>query len=97
MMIMDEERNTVREDQRARFYFTRAWATTWGILLAWTLWVLLPAIVVVILLSVAGGIGSLLPDEGILPSGEPGFTSEPTWEPEPGVQNTCGPLQDEPC
>jgi hypothetical protein len=46
-----------------KFYFIRAFWTTMGILLSWTLWVLLPAIVLVVIISIYGSIGSLVNDE----------------------------------
>jgi hypothetical protein len=57
--------------QPGKFYFIRAFWTTMGILLSWTLWVLLPAIVLLIFISVFGGIGALIPDNDASPADEP--------------------------
>lgn len=64
-------------DRTAKFYFVRAWGTTWGILAAWTLWVLLPAIVALIVF----GTGMLWPGN-----------DDPTMEPsEPTSSSSCDP------
>jgi hypothetical protein len=86
--------SNLREDQRGKFYFIRGFWTTLGILLGWTVWVILPAIILLILFSVLGGIGSLIPEGAPIgePTGNP-LEPPPTFEP----SATCGEFEDEPC
>jgi hypothetical protein len=53
-----------------KFYFIRAFWTTMGILLSWTVWVLIPVAVATVVILLAGGIGAVIPDDD--PVGEPG-------------------------
>ena len=84
-MTIDQATQAQPQRQPGKFYFIRAFWTTMGILLSWTVWVLLPAIVLLIFISIFGSIGALLPGNDAVPADEP--TGTATSEP----SNTCGP------
>jgi hypothetical protein len=54
-MTVDQPQPPQPQRQPGKFYFIRAFWTTMGILLSWTVWVLLPAIVLFVFITVFGG------------------------------------------
>jgi hypothetical protein len=76
---------TVLEDgleHGGRFYFLRAFWTIMGILLSWTVWVLIPIIVGTVVVLLLGGLGAVIPDD------------DPT-EPSGGFSVLCDPVTEE--
>lgn len=69
----------IAAEHAGRFYFLRAFWTTMGILLSWTVWILIPIAVATVVILLLGGLGAVIPDDDpVEPSGV--FACDPTTE-----------------
>jgi hypothetical protein len=67
----DDSSQEWRDTTSNKFYFSRAFWTTFGILIGWTVWVLIPAMVTLVLLAIFGGVDAMMPDPPtVIPSAE---------------------------